>query len=299
MVTGQFDLPMAFIDSPEALADALPYWFDANLLAVDIECSLTGFHHCVLALLQVATHEKVWLVDPLSVPELMKSTLTAMSNIPWIVHDFFFFFIVFKRLYNVVPESVIDTMLLARSLGYPQPGLKKMTKIKLGLDMPKDEQDSNWMLRPLRGAQVSYASRDASVLLPLLRALAEEAKIKRTDPVVGPRLASLPCEMSRLLNKIHNYKIPESNLVLDKIRYLGLDEVAIVTAKKITKLRHNWGNLGDVSAVMELSNKWIIARLQSFPKTKDDLRKSISNPHFSRARIDDLWEVFADIKLPS
>lgn len=295
MVTDQFDLPTVFVDSSEALADALPYWFDANLLSVDIECSLTGFHHCVLALLQVATHDKVWLVDPLSVPKLMKSTLMAMANIPWIVHDFSGDGIVFKRVYDVVPDSVMDTMLLSRSLGYPQPGLKKMTKIKLGLDMPKDEQDSNWMHRPLRRAQTSYAARDASVLLPLLRALAEEAKMKRTDPVVGPRLELLPREMNHILSKVRNYQVPESNAVLDKIRRLGLGEAAITTAQKLINLRHHWGNLGDVSAVMELGNKWIIARLQILPATKDDLRRSISNPYFYRARIDDLWEIFSDV----
>jgi ribonuclease D len=299
MVTGHFDFPATFIDSSEALADALPYWFAANILAVDIECSLTGFHHCVLALLQVATHEKVWLVDPLALPELMRPMLMAMAKVPWIVHDFSGDGIVFKRLYNVVPKSVLDTMLLSRSLGYPQPGLKKMTQIKLGLDMPKDEQDSNWMHRPLRKAQVYYAARDASVLLPLLRTLAEEAACKQADPIIGPRLKRLPCEMHKLLAKIHNYQMPESNSVLDKIRRLGLGEVAMIIAKKLTALRHYWGNLGDIAAVMELSNKWVIARLQDMPKTKEDLRKSLSNPHFARTHIDDLWEVFLGTNLVS
>jgi ribonuclease D len=172
-----------------------------------------------------------------------------------------------------------------------------MTKIKFDLDMPKDEQGSNWMRRPLHKSQISYAARDASVLLPLLRKLAEEAKAKRMDPIVGPRLNCLPREMDRLLGKIRNYQIPESDSVLKKIRRLGLDDAAITTAKKLTKLRHDWGNSGDVSAVMELSNKWIIARLQVLPKTKDDLRKSISNPYFSRDHIDDLWETFSDINM--
>jgi len=297
MATGQFDLPVTFINSPEALADALPYWFDANILAVDIECSLTGFHHCVLALLQVATHNRVWLIDPFSVPKLMKSALIAMSHTPWIVHDFSGDGIVFKRVYDVVPNSVMDTMLLSKKLGYLQPGLKNMTKTKLGLDIPKDEQDSNWIYRPLRETQISYAARDVAVLLPLLRTLADEVEIKRTDSIVGPQLALLPLEMKHLMNKIRHYQVPESDAVLDKIRRLRLGAVALLTAKKITNLRHHWGNLGDVAAVMELSNRWIIARLQSPPKTKDDLIKSISNPHFPRAHIDDLWNVFSNISL--
>jgi len=44
-----------------------------------------------------------------------------MSEVPWIIHDFSGDGIVFKRLFNVVPSSVMDTMLLARALGYPSP----------------------------------------------------------------------------------------------------------------------------------------------------------------------------------
>jgi len=172
MESDRFDLPTCFVDSPETLAEALPHWFGANILAVDIECSLTGFHHCVLALLQVATHDRAWLVDPLAIPELMRPALLAMAEVPWIVHDFSGDGIVFKRIYDVVPSSVMDTMLLARTLGYPQPGLKTMARVKLGLEIPKEEQDSNWMHRPLRQAQISYAARDATLLLPLLRTLA-------------------------------------------------------------------------------------------------------------------------------
>ena len=139
MAPDRLDLPTTFVDTPGALADALPHWFAAHILAVDIECSLTGFHHCVMALLQVATHDRAWLVDPLALPRLMRPALLAMAEVPWIVHDFSGDGIVFKRLYDVVPCSVLDTMLLARALGYPQPGLKTMARLKLGLEIPKEE----------------------------------------------------------------------------------------------------------------------------------------------------------------
>jgi len=48
MSPDRYDLPIHYVDTPERLAEALPHWFGAHLLAVDIECSLTGVHHCVL-----------------------------------------------------------------------------------------------------------------------------------------------------------------------------------------------------------------------------------------------------------
>lgn len=291
MALDRFDLPTSYVDTPEALAQALPHWFAANLLAVDIECSLTGFHHCVMALLQVATHDRAWLVDPLPLADLMGPTLRAMAEVPWIVHDFSGDGIVYKRIYDVVPSSVMDTMLLARTLGYPQPGLKTMARLKLGLEIPKEEQDSNWMYRPLRPTQLSYAARDAALLLPLLRTLAAEAEERRGDPEVAARLAQLPQEIRRTIHRVRTYRPPEDNPVVEKVRHMGLGEEAVAKARELTRLRHVWGNQGDVAAVMELGNRWILARLQHPPRTKEALERCIPNPRFRHNRLDALWEV--------
>ncbi len=292
-----FDLPITYVDTPELLAEALPAWFDAGLLAVDIECSLTGMHHCVLAFLQIATHDHVWLVDPLALPDLMRPTLVAMAEIPWIVHDYSGDGIVFKRLYDVMPTSILDTMLLSRALGYPQPGLKTMAKLKLGIEIPKEEQDSNWMLRPLREAQLSYAARDAALLLPLLRTLAKEAEEKRDDPEVGPRLRALPGEIRALFKRIRAYKRPDDNPIIDKVRAMGLGERAEAKARALSEFRYAWGNEGDVAAVMELGNRWILARIQHPPTSREQLERTIPNPRFRRKRLDALWEVLGEPKL--
>ncbi len=292
MAPDHFDLPTTYVDSPETLARALPQWFQANLLAVDIECSLTGVHHCVLALLQIADHEQAWLVDPVALGSLMKPCLEALAEIPWIVHDFSGDGIVFKRLYDVVPASVLDTMMLGRALGYPQPGLKTMAKLKLDVDIPKEEQDSNWMIRPLRSSQLDYAARDAALLLPLLRVLAEEAEGRRDEPDTAERLAALPREMADLVKRVRAYRPPTSNPTLDKVRRLGLGPLAEERARRLTELRSSWGNEGDVAAVMELGNRWILARLQHPPRSREALERSIPNPRFRAKRLDALWGIF-------
>jgi ribonuclease D len=292
MAPEAFDLPTDYVDTPEKLQEALPLWHAAGILAVDIECSLTGMHHCLLALLQVATHDRAWLVDPLALGDLMKPCLQAMAQVPWIVHDFSGDGIVFKRIYDVVPESIFDTMLLSRALGYPQPGLKTMAKLKLGIDIPKEEQDSNWMLRPLRETQFSYASRDAALLLPLLRILADEAETHREHPEIGPRLTSLPQQMRHLIRRVRAYAPPSHDPVVDKVRHLG--SLAVERARKLTALRWAWGNEGDVGAVMELGNRWLIARLTHPPTSLEALERTIPNPRFRRKRGAALWEVFRD-----
>jgi ribonuclease D len=290
-----FDLPAALVDSLDSLADVLPELFQANIIAVDAEFSLTGTHHCVLALLQIATHEKVWLIDPLAIPNLIRPLLLALAEVPWIVHDYSGDGIVFKRIYGVIPASVMDTMMLAKALGYPQPGLKTMAKQKLGVDIPKAEQHSNWLHRPLRASQLDYAARDAALLLPLLRELAAEAEQKRgVDEDIEGCLAELPNEVKDMLAKIENYAPPQEPLLVEKVRALGLPLDAEIHAKKLLDLRHAWGNEGDVAAVMELGNNWIITRVKYPPKSKDALRRTIRNRKFCRKRIDSLWKVFTE-----
>lgn len=291
MAPDRYDLPITFVDTPEKLGRVLPDWFAAHLLAVDIECSLTGFHHCAMALVQVATHEQAWLVDPIALGPMMKPAMRALAEIPWIVHDFSGDGIVFKRLYDVIPCSVMDTMLLARTLGYPQPGLKTLARVKLGVEIPKEEQDSNWMLRPLRPSQISYAARDAALLLPLLRRLADEAETRREDPEIGPRLARLPMEIRHMVQRVRQYRAPERHPVVEKVRAMGLGELAEERARRLSDLRLKWGNEGDVAAVMELGNRWILARVQHPPRSKEALERCIPNPRFRAKRLDALWDV--------
>jgi ribonuclease D len=293
MAPDRYDLPTYYVDTPAKLGEALSHWFQANLLAVDIECSLTGIHHCVLAMLQVATHDRAWLVDPIAIPDLMRPLLLAMAEIPWIVHDFSGDGVVIKRIYGVMPRSVLDTMMLARVLGYPQPGLKTLAKIKLGVSIPKEEQDSNWMLRPLRESQISYAARDAALLLPLLRALGDEADARRQEPELAQRLTNLPQEMKGLRSKIRHYHLPERHPVVEKVHAMGWGKAAEEKAQRLAELRLKWGNEGDVGAVMEMGNRWILARLQHPPMTKEALERCIPNPRFRRKRLDELWEVLA------
>jgi ribonuclease D len=285
-----FDLPATFVDSPDSLAFALPEMYGAATLSIDAEFSLTGTHYCVLALLQVASGDRVWLIDPIALPTLVRPLLLALAASPWIVHDYSGDGVVFKRLYGVLPSSIMDTMMLAKALGYVQPGLKAMAKVKLGIDIPKHEQDSNWMLRPLRDSQLNYAARDAALLLPLLRELALEADVRRrVEPEIEKSLSELPESISRLLDRIRDYTPPHTPPIVHKIMSMELGQEVADRAKRLVDLRHRWGNEGDVAAVMELGNRWIITQAQRPPMSMGALAKTIRNQRFLKKRLEALW----------
>ncbi len=289
MTDSTFNLPTEFIDQPEALRFAIDAWQKADVIAVDLENSLTGMHHCNLALLQVATHNQVWLVDSLVLSEYIPKALDSIRHIPWICHDFSNDGIVLKRLFNFIPNSVFDTMLLAKALGYPQPGLKAVAKIKLGIEVDKEEQDSNWVLRPLRESQLRYAAQDAALLLPLLRRLADEVEDRKDESEIQSRVAQLPREMEALFKRIQAYQPPVVEPVVEKAAYLGEDAGDI--ARKFCELRVEWGNRGDIGAIMEMGNRWILRCAEQIPQRRELFNKTIRNPRFLKAHGDELWAI--------
>ena len=289
MTDSPFQLPSEFIDQWEPLQRAMLDWQKADVLAVDLENSLTGMHHCNLALLQVATHNQVWLIDSLTLVDHIPSALESIRHIPWICHDFSNDGIVLKRLYDFVPDSVFDTMLLAKALGYPQPGLKAVAKIKLGIEVDKEEQDSNWVLRPLRESQLKYAAQDAALLLPLLRRLADEVEERKDELDIQSRVAQLPQEMESLFRRIRAYRSPATEPIVEKAAYLGEEAEAI--ARQFCELRVRWGNSGDVGAIMEMGNRWILQCAEQIPSRRELFDKTIRNPRFLKAHGDELWAI--------
>jgi hypothetical protein len=97
-----------------------------------------------------------------------------------------------------------------------------------------------------------------------------------------------------MLARIENYAPPQEHLLVEKVRVLGLPTVAEIRVRKLLGLRYAWGNEGDVAAVMELGNNWIVSRVKYPPKSKDALRRTIRNRKFCRKRIDSLWKVFTE-----
>lgn len=96
------------------------------------------------------------------------------------------------RLEAVLPgctdavASLIDVQPLVRdALGLKRkatPGLRHACAALLAIDLSKDQQTSDWEVRPLTAAQMTYAATDASVLLPLYQAALEKCA-SRVEPV--------------------------------------------------------------------------------------------------------------------
>jgi ribonuclease D len=161
----------------EALAQEL---LSEKVVAIDTEADSFYHYFDKTCLVQIATRQQTYLVDPLALggpAELAPlGPLLASPDIRKVFHAAEYDIYVLKRDCGFTFANLFDTMLSAQLLGYPSIGLAALAERHFGVSLPKDEQRSDWSVRPLRESQLTYAAADVTYLIPLAEKLERELK---------------------------------------------------------------------------------------------------------------------------
>jgi ATP-dependent Lhr-like helicase len=159
--------PVVWIATDAALQEACTTLRAATVVGVDVETTLASRTLC---LVQVATHDVIFLIDALEIANLEPlAAVLADAAITKVIHNAPFERSVFAQ-FGMTIEPVVDTLVLSRARhgkiegGH---GLKAVCARELGVHLDKSEQTSNWTRRPLSERQLAYAAVDAEVLLSL------------------------------------------------------------------------------------------------------------------------------------
>jgi ribonuclease D len=123
-----------------------------------------------LALIQLAWADRVALVDPLAVDPRPLSRILAGPGI-MVAHAADQDIDVLETACGVVPSTVFDTQIVAGFLGMSTPSLSRLIDQVLGVTLPKADQLSDWLHRPISDAQIAYAAGDVAYLLELQQVL--------------------------------------------------------------------------------------------------------------------------------
>jgi hypothetical protein len=166
--------PIEWIDSPAALRATCAEWASEQVLALDVE-TLLDFG--TLCLVQIATPDRTWLLDPFTVADL--SPLSEVLAVPKplkVIHNARFERRVLAA-FGLVLDGVFDTMDASKRIrGKDILGghsLASLCERELGVRIDKSVQTSNWARRPLDAEQLRYAALDAEILLDLYRRLSQ------------------------------------------------------------------------------------------------------------------------------
>jgi ribonuclease D len=151
-----------------------------KILAFDTEADSFYHYFDKTCLVQVATRRQIYLIDPLAFggpAELAPlAPIFASPDICKVFHAAEYDIFVLKRDCSFQFANLFDTMISAQLLGYPSVGLAGLAKRHFDVDLPKDEQRSDWSKRPLRPNQLTYAAADVLYLIAVVEKLKKELR---------------------------------------------------------------------------------------------------------------------------
>ena len=159
-----------FVDEPDTIT---PELHAHPFLGIDTEFirEKTFFAH--LCLLQIATQDRIYCVDPLA-GNPMQSFWEKTFEKTWVVHSARQDIEVVFQTAGAMPATLFDTQIAAALLGMqPQIGYAGLVKELFGVDIPKTHTRADWSQRPLPDALLHYAVEDVEYLLPAYELLGE------------------------------------------------------------------------------------------------------------------------------
>jgi ribonuclease D len=161
---------------PQELSACCQYLASEKRFGFDTEFVGEDSYHPHLCLVQVATRERLFLVDPLTVGPLdvFWQLVTDPSN-QVVVHAGREEVRLCRLWTGRVPGDIFDLQIAAGLIGLPYPlGHAALVSQVLGERIPKAETLTEWRDRPLSERQIRYAFDDVRYLLPLWQRLSSK-----------------------------------------------------------------------------------------------------------------------------
>lgn len=168
-----------YITEPAQLPAVCEHLRQCPQLGVDLEFDDMRYRYGRhLGLVQIFDGAAVWLIDPVTIPDLRDLLVVLVEPaIVKVFHSCRSDILLLDELYDAHVPNIVDTSVLAQLLGDAdnQISLGRLIQQELGLEVDKGEQKSNWLKRPLTDSQLEYAANDVIYLFELKDRL--EAKL--------------------------------------------------------------------------------------------------------------------------
>ena len=153
---------ITYIDDQKAFETYCAQINNADKLFMDTEFIRRNTWRARLSLMQICDGEKIILVDVLGLKDPSAiDKLFANQQINWVMHAPEQDLEVINHYCGIQPNSIYDTQLAAAFVGFDLgTSYKDLVASVLGETVNKSSQQSDWLRRPLRAAQLNYAAAD-------------------------------------------------------------------------------------------------------------------------------------------
>jgi ribonuclease D len=259
-VSGDWD----YIDDQRSFVELVERLRDAPQYAVDTEFHRERTYYPHVALVQIADHHGVTLVDALAVDLAPLHKVLDGDGLA-VMHAARQDLEVLERSCGTIPGRLVDTQLAAGFLGYTSPSLAVLLERELKVRTGKADRLTDWMRRPLTERQLSYAADDVAHLLELHQRLWEQLERRQRTPWVEeacnelcaePRGARTPAEAWRRIKEV---------------RHLKGSRLAV--AQAVAAWRERRAAEADITPRFVLSDLAVVSIASSAPTTLEELRQ--------------------------
>jgi ribonuclease D len=266
------DLPGVFrgratlVSDENQMKQMLDALLSAGTFAFDTEFIGEASYRPQTCLVQIATSDAVWLVDPIAGFDIEPVfRLVADPAIRTLVHAGEQDLDQVYRLTGIIPENVFDTQIAAgfASMSYPA-SLAKLVLELSGVKLHKGFTFTDWTQRPLSAAQLRYAADDVRYLPFVACRLDEQLRESRRDDWVNEECQSR-CDALR--------DASDPNLAWRRVRGVGnLEGRGVNVLKELVLWRDAAAREADVPPRTMVKDECLIDLAKRPPKTVDQLR---------------------------
>lgn len=170
-----------WVDSATRLSELVAAWRDCESIVLDTEFVRRRTYYAELGLLQVAAADGLYLIDPLTIDDLgdrLRPILTDPA-VEIVFHSGEEDLEILGLMLGEPVKSGVDTQLgWGFVSGESSVGYARLMTEQLGVDVPKDQTQSNWVARPLTEKQCQYAVNDVLYLQRFYPGLREQLVAK-------------------------------------------------------------------------------------------------------------------------
>lgn len=170
------NLPTQIVDTPRGVASLCDHLEEAGAFGFDTEFVSEETYMPILCLVQVATTDRLAIIDPLAVEDLSRFWDLVAGSQGGVTAHAAQAEIRFARYFaDQEPGPMFDVQIAAGLLGYGFPlSYTNLVRHVLGEELRGSETRSEWRRRPLTDRQFEYAIEDVRHLLELRSKLAAQ-----------------------------------------------------------------------------------------------------------------------------
>ena len=185
---------ITIIDTNKELEKNIKIIENEDYIAIDTEFIRERTYFSKLCLIQIASKNHSFIIDPLSKEIDLKSfwNFISQEKVIKIIHSGRQDMEIFYQQFGQLPKSVYDTQIAAMVCGFgDQVSYEQLVNRLLNIKIDKSSRVSNWSFRPLSEKQIQYALSDVTYLVKVYEILKNEISIHKRELWIKEEMENL------------------------------------------------------------------------------------------------------------